>query len=164
MPILPAMMEIYNRANNTNYTNTYQLREYLQAKYKDSTDPNNKLSHYIRQRYASAVWDDIRVDNVLPYRDSKEEDDEKHVHPLQLDVIDRIVELYSNPWEVVLTPFMGVWSEVYSPVSKWRKWIWIELKESYYKQATINLEYAEKRYQEWVKQAKLFDLSDNDTM
>jgi hypothetical protein len=97
MPILPAMMEIYNRANNTNYMSTYEMREDLNLKYKNSETPHNKLSHYIRQRYASAVWDDIRVDNVLPYRDSKEEDDEKHVHPLQLDVIDRIVELYSNP-------------------------------------------------------------------
>ncbi|MDL2230327.1 site-specific DNA-methyltransferase, partial [Alistipes sp. OttesenSCG-928-L06] len=72
----------------------------------------NKLSHITWQRYASAVWDDIRIDNVLPFKDSKDEDDEKHVHPLQLDVIDRIVELYTNPGEIVFTPFMGVGSEV----------------------------------------------------
>ena len=60
----------------------------------------NKLSHLTWQRYASSVWDDIRIDNVLPFRDSREEDDEKHVHPLQLDVIDRIVCLYSNVGEV----------------------------------------------------------------
>ena len=110
-------------------------------------DPkSNKLSHYIWQRYASSVWDDIRIDNVLPFRDSREEDDEKHVHPLQLDVIDRIVELYSNPGEVVLTPFMGVGSEVYSPVSMGRRAIGIELKDSYYKQAKINLSLAESRF------------------
>jgi len=91
------------------------------------------------QRYASSVWDDIRIDEVLQYKESKDEDDEKHVHPLQLDVIDRIVELYSNPGEVVLTPFMGVGSEVYSPVSMGRKAIGIELKESYFKQAVKNL-------------------------
>jgi DNA modification methylase len=106
----------------------------------------NKLSHLTWQRYASSVWDDVRIDNVLPFQDSKEEDDEKHVHPLQLDVIDRLVYLYSNPDEVVLTPFMGVGSEVYSAVSLGRKAIGIELKDSYYKQAIKNLEGAEKRF------------------
>ena len=109
-------------------------------------DKITKLNHYIWQRYASSVWDDIRIDNVLPFRDSKEEDDEKHVHPLQLDVIDRIIELYSNPNEVVLTPFMGVGSEVFSPVSMGRKAIGIELKDSYYKQAILNMKEAEKRF------------------
>lgn len=111
----------------------------------------NKLSHITWQRYASSVWDDIRIDNVLPFKDSKEEDDEKHVHPLQLDVIDRIVELYSNPGEVVLTPFMGVGSEVYSPVSQGRKAIGIELKESYYKQAVLNVKEAEKRFKKEIQ-------------
>jgi DNA modification methylase len=96
----------------------------------------------------------------LPFRDSKEEDDEKHVHPLQLDVIDRIVELYSNPGETVLTPFMGVGSEVYSPVSLGRKAIGIELKDSYYKQAIINLTYAKDRFMnEDVIQDDLFAMS-----
>jgi DNA modification methylase len=116
----------------------------------------NKLSHLTWQRYASSVWDDVRIDNVLPFRDSKEEDDEKHVHPLQLDVIDRLVYLYSNPGETVLTPFMGVGSEVYSPVSMERKAIGIELKDSYYKQAVKNLEYAESRFNK-AKQLSVFD-------
>lgn len=115
----------------------------------------NKLSHITWQRYASSVWDDIRIDNVLPFRDSREEDDEKHVHPLQLDVIDRIVELYSNPNEVVFTPFMGVGSEVYSPVSLGRKAVGVELKDSYFKQAILNLEKAESRF-ESKKQLTLF--------
>lgn len=106
----------------------------------------NKLSHITWQRYASSVWDDIRIDNVLPFKDSKEDDDEKHVHPLQLDVIDRVVELYSNKDEVVLTPFMGVGSEVFSPVSLGRKAIGIELKDSYFKQAVLNLKDAENRF------------------
>ena len=71
---------------------------------------------------------------------------------MQLDVIDRIVELYSNPNEVVLTPFMGVGSEVYSPVSLGRKAIGIELKDSYFKQAKINLDLAKQRFQEEPKQ------------
>ena len=138
-PVLPNILSAYNNANNTNYTAS-ELWEYLNKKYKGWDDPKtNKLSHYIWQRYASSVWDDIRNDEVLEFRGAKEEDDEKHVHPLQLDVIDRLVELYSNPGETVLTPFMGVGSEVYSPVSMGRKAIGIELKESYYKQALINL-------------------------
>ena len=129
----------------------------MNRKYKNHEDPkSNKLSHYIWQRYASSTWDDVRIDNVLPFRDSKEDDDEKHVHPLQLDVIDRLVELYSNPDEVVLTPFMGVGSEVYSPVSLGRKAIGIELKDSYYKQAKINLELAETRFKNEVEQITLF--------
>jgi DNA modification methylase len=79
------------------------------------------------------------MDRVLPFRDCKDPDDEKHVHPLQLDVIDRVVSLRSNPGETVLTPFMGVGSEVYSPVSLDRRAIGIELKTSYYRQAVANL-------------------------
>ena len=112
----------------------------------DGDPRENKLSHLTWQRYASSVWDDVRIDNVLPFRDSKEEDDEKHVHPLQLDVIDRLVYLYSNPGETVLTPFMGVGSEVYSPVSMGRKAIGIELKDSYFKQAVLNLKQADRRF------------------
>lgn len=127
-PILPEM------------TDKYGTFEQLVEKYRDWKDPKtNKLSHIIWQRYASSVWDDIRIDNVLSYKESKDEDDEKHLHPLQLDVIYRLTELYSNRGEVVLTPFMGVGSEVYAPVSMGRKAIGIELKDSYYKQAVKNL-------------------------
>lgn len=155
-PILPNILTAWNNANDSNLT-AEQLWKHLNVKFINHDDPkSNKLSHYIWQRYASSVWDDIRIDNVLPFRDSKEEDDEKHVHPLQLDVIDRIVELYSNPNEVVLTPFMGVGSEVFSPVSLGRKAIGIELKDSYYKQAILNLKEAEKRFIEEKKQATLF--------
>lgn len=145
-PILPNILNAWNNANETKF-NAEQLWEYLNNSFVDHQDPkSNKLSHYIWQRYASSVWDDIRIDNVLPFRDSKEEDDEKHVHPLQLDVIDRLVDLYSNPGETVLTPFMGVGSEVYSPVSLGRKAIGIELKDSYFKQAKINLSLAGQRF------------------
>jgi DNA modification methylase len=115
----------------------------------------NKLSHLTWQRYASSTWDDIRIDNVLPFKDSKEEDDEKHVHPLQLDVIDRLVYLYSNPGETILTPFMGVGSEVFSPVSMGRKAVGIELKDSYYKQAILNIKEADKRFIK-IEQQSLF--------
>jgi DNA modification methylase len=153
VPILPNILRAWNNANNTDF-NEAQLWDHLNLINEDNKI--TKLNHYIWQRYASSVWDDIRIDNVLPFRDSKEEDDEKHVHPLQLDVIDRIVELYSNPNEVVLTPFMGVGSEVYSPVSMGRKSIGIELKDSYFKQAKINLSLAEKRFKKEAKQQTLF--------
>ena len=138
VPILPMMCEIYNRANNTKF-NVHELWEHLKSTHKDGEI--SKLNHYIWQRYASCVWDDVRIDNILPFRPAKEEDDEKHVHPLQLDVIERLVELYSNPNEIILTPFMGVGSEVYGAVKKGRKAIGIELKDSYYKQALRNLEH-----------------------
>lgn len=121
----------------------------------DGDPRENKLSHITWQRYASSVWDDIRIDNVLPFKDSKEDDDEKHVHPLQLDVIDRLVELYSNPGEVVLTPFMGVGSEVYSPVSLGRRGIGIELKESYFKQSILNMKSCTKRFSR-IQQQTIF--------
>lgn len=139
-PILPNILDAWNNQSGTKYT-AEELWEHLNKKYRSWDDPKtNKLSHYIWQRYASSVWDDVRIDHVLKYKESKEEDDEKHVHPLQLDVIHRAVELWSNPGETVLTPFMGVGSEVYGPVSMGRKAIGIELKESYYKQAIKNLQ------------------------
>jgi DNA modification methylase len=76
---------------------------------------------------------------VLPFQNSKEPDDEKHVHPLQLDVIERCVLLRSNPGETVFTPFMGVGSEVYGAVINGRRGVGVELKPSYYKQAVLNL-------------------------
>ena len=100
----------------------------------------NKYSHNIWRRYASSIWDDIRMERVLPFHDSKDPDDEKHVHPLQLDVIDRVVTLRSNRGETVFTPFMGVGSEVYSAVANGRKGIGAELKSSYYRQAVANLQ------------------------
>lgn len=145
-PILPNILQAFNNANNTNFSEM-ELFDNLKKTYAGWKDPKtNKLSHYIWQRYASAVWDDIRIDEILKYKESKDDNDEKHVHPLQLDVIDRCIDLYSNEDEVVLTPFMGVGSEVYSPVSMGRKAIGIELKESYYKQAIKNLKTVNSRF------------------
>jgi hypothetical protein len=102
----------------------------------------NRYSHWIWRQYASSIWDDIRVDHVLPFEAARDIDDEKHVHPLQLDVVDRIIELRSNAGETILTPFMGVGSEVYGAVRHGRKAIGIELKESYFRQALKNVESA----------------------
>lgn len=154
-PILPHFVTAWNNEHETDW-NAADLWKHLKTEYADHTDPKtNKLSHYTWRRYADYMWDDIRIDNVLPFRDSKEEDDEKHVHPLQLDVIDRLVYMYSNRDDVVLTPFMGVGSEVYSPLSMGRKAIGIELKDSYYKQATINISMADNRFDDEVEQKSL---------
>lgn len=110
------------------------------AKYRNWKDPQtNKLAHWIWQQYASSIWDDIRVGRVLPYKPARDKDDEKHVHPLQLDVIERAVQMWSNPGEVVMTPFMGVGSECYAALSLGRRAIGVELKESYFAQALRNL-------------------------
>ena len=153
IPILPNMLRAYNNANKTNF-NEVEMWEYL-LKTKEN-DKISKLNHYIWQRYASSVWDDVREGNVMSFQDAKEDDDEKHVTPTQLDVLDRLVDLYSNPNEIVLSPFMGVGSDVFSPVSMGRKAIGIELKDSYYKQAILNMKEAEKRFKETVKQETLF--------
>ena len=117
----------------------YELQGYRNYEGKQT---ENRYSHWIWRHYASCFWDDIRANRLLPYRPAKEEDDEKHIHPLQLDVIERCVMLYSNPGETVLSPFAGVGSEVYGAVINDRKGIGIELKPSYYRQAVKNLEHA----------------------
>ena len=129
---------------------TYGKYNLFKKKWKGfKGDPKeNKLSHLTWQRYASSVWDDIRIDNVLKYKESKEQEDEKHVHPLQLDVIDRCIDLWSNKKETVFTPFMGVGSEVYGAVSMGRRAIGAELKTSYYNQAVKNLSNVEDRFVE----------------
>lgn len=139
-PILDNILSAWNNANKCDMSKE-ELWDHLRTEFADHEDPkSNKLSHYIWQRYASAVWDDVRIKNVLPFRESRDDEDERHVHPLQLDVIDRLVDLYSNPGETVFSPFMGVGSEVFSAVRKGRKGLGVELKDSYYRQALMNLE------------------------
>lgn len=99
----------------------------------------NKRSHWIWQQYASPVWFDIRQTKVLPFREGRDGEDEKHICPLQLDVIERCMALWSTKDDTVLTPFMGVGSEVYIALKNKRKAIGIELKPSYYKQALRNI-------------------------
>jgi len=118
----------------------------------------NKYSQWVWRQYASCFWDDIRLGNVCRYKEGRDDKDERHVHPLQLDVIDRACQMWTNPGDAVLTPFMGVGSEVFGAVSNGRKGIGIELKPSYYRQAVKNCEKAETRYQDMAeKAAGLFD-------
>jgi len=132
-----------------------ELKDYQGWKHHQT---GNKYSQWIWRQYASAFWDDVRLDRVLPFKASKEDDDERHVHPLQLDVIDRACQLWSNPGEVVWTPFMGVGSEVWSAIGNRRLGMGAELKASYYKQAVRNMaEAAPYRLESETKQKVLFD-------
>lgn len=125
----------------------------------------NLYSHWIWRQYASAVWDDIRgnlgqwdrrdVMAVLPYREARDEEDEKHVHPLQLDVVRRVVDMRTNPDETVFSPFGGVGSEGYAAVELGRKAVIAELKPSYWRQAVKNLALLE---QDRPEELPLFDL------
>jgi DNA modification methylase len=101
---------------------------------------NTDLSVDLWQKYASPVWMDINYSNTLQgFRNGREENDEKHICPLQLDTIERLIHLYSNKGDTVLTPFMGIGSEVYQAVKMGRKGIGFELKESYFDLAKANL-------------------------
>jgi DNA modification methylase len=98
----------------------------------------------------------VRINRVLSYKESRDADDERHIHPLQLDVIERAVVLWSNPGDVVLTPFMGVGSEVYGAVRLNRRGVGVELKASYFNQAVKNLAEVKK---EQVYKPTLFDMA-----
>ena len=100
------------------------------------------------QRYASPVWMDINQSRTLQYRGGRDEKDEQHISPLQLDVIERCIHLWSNPGDIVFTPFLGIASEVYGAVEMGRYGVGIELKPSYFAQAVKNLEAAKKRREE----------------
>lgn len=100
----------------------------------------NRYSHWIWRHYASCFWDDIRLGRVLPYKEARDKDDDKHMHPLQLDVIERGCVLWTNPGEKVLSPFAGVGSEPYGAVINNRLALGIELKPTYFRQSVRNLE------------------------
>ena len=127
----------------TSYAGERQIpAELLPFKGWTGKQTENRYSHWIWRQYASAFWDDVRRDRVLPFRAARDSDDEKHIHPLQLDVIERVIVLRSNPGETVLTPFMGVGSEVYGAIVNGRRGVGIELKASYYRQAVKNVDAA----------------------
>ena len=110
------------------------------SKYTSPMDGRNWYSIEVWQRYASPVWMDINQTRTLQYRNARDEKDEAHISPLQLDVIERCIDLWSNPGDVVLTPFLGIGSEVYCAINMGRKGIGFELKPSYFAQAVRNIE------------------------
>jgi DNA modification methylase len=130
-------------AGDVDLMNIIEKEEYnmLKNKYIDYIDDKtNKLSQFIWKRYADCMWEDIRPDMFLEYKAARDPDDERHLTPTSLDIIERIITLYSNENEILFTPFMGVGSEVYGAVKNKRKGLGIELKESYFRQSVKNLE------------------------
>lgn len=127
----------------------------LGYRYWPGNQIENRYSHWVWRRYADTYWDDIRIDEVLKHAEAQDENDEEHVHPLQLDVIDRLLELKSNPGDTVLDPFSGVGSTVYGAVRSGRRGIGAELKDTYHYQAVKNLERVNV---EIVHEPSLFDM------
>jgi hypothetical protein len=112
------------------------------------------------QRYASPIWTDINPSDTLQHRSAREDNDERHICPLQLEVIRRALKLWSNPNDVVLTPFGGIGSEAYVALEEGRRAVLVELKGSYYKQAVANLATVEPGAK--GEQASLFSLASGD--
>lgn len=125
------------------------IPDYLVTMRKPGDNPervehtNETFPVQIWQNYASPVWMDINPSNTLQRTSARDEKDEKHICPLQLDVIRRGINLWTNENDIVFTPFMGIGSEVYQALKMNRRGIGIELKESYYQQAVKNCENAE---------------------
>jgi len=124
------------------------IPDYLVTMRKPGENPN-RVSHTNEsfpveewQKYASPVWTDISPNDTLQFRSAREEDDERHICPLQLEVIRRALRLWSNPGDTVLSPFAGIGSEGYVALQDGRKFVGAELKVSYYKQAVANLQRA----------------------
>lgn len=124
------------------------IPDYLVTMRKPGENPervehtNDSFPVDIWQQYASPVWHDINPSDTLQKTSAREEKDEKHICPLQLDVIRRAINLWTNPNDIVLTPFLGIGSEVYQALKMGRRGIGIELKESYFNQAVKNCELA----------------------
>lgn len=133
MERISGKFEIYVGEGNAPEPIESRLRRQSQA------DAEKWYSIEVWQRYASPVWMDISQSRTLQYRGARDDKDEQHISPLQLDVIERCIHLWSNPGDIVFTPFMGIGSEVYGAVELGRKGMGIELKASYFRQAVKNL-------------------------
>lgn len=107
------------------------------------THTNESFPVEIWQNYASPTWTDINPSDTLQYKSARDEKDEKHICPLQLPVIKRCIDLWTNPGDVVFDPFAGIGSTGYVALQNQRKFVGIELKDSYYRQAVENLKIAE---------------------
>ena len=130
--------------------NRQGIPDYIVTMRKPGDNPD-RVSHThetfpvdVWQNYASPVWMDIRQSDTLQKKSAREDKDERHICPLQLEVIQRCIELWTNPGDIVLDPFAGIGSVPYVAVTMGRRGIGVELKESYYKQARNNLEIAVK--------------------
>ena len=133
-------------AGDLELMNVIEKQEFLELKEKyvnHTDDKTNRLSQFIWRRYASSAWEDINAQRCLSYKEARDPEDDRHVCPLQLDIITRAVVMYTNKDEIVFSPFNGIGSDVYAAVIEGRKGIGIELKESYWNQSVKNLKETE---------------------
>lgn len=152
---MPEYLLIFRKWDEDREADEIPIRHYANAAEAEKAggDLSQVMPLEVWQKYASPVWFDIRRTDVLNGRGARGENDEKHICPLQLPVIERAIELWSNPGEVVLTPFLGIGSEVYQAVKMNRRGIGIELKKSYFDMAVQNVRDAEDE----MHQATLLD-------
>jgi hypothetical protein len=147
---------LYKQIKKDSSMSRQGIPDYLITMRKPGTNPD-PVTHTpedfpvgLWQRYASPVWMDIDPSDTLQHRSAREHEDERHICPLQLDVIRRGVRLWSNPGDVVLSPFAGIGSELYVAIQEGRRAVGAELKASYYEQARRNLMAAETRKDETI--------------
>lgn len=132
-----------SRMGRADYILTFRKNALNEANYPDPvTHTAEDFPVEQWQQWASPVWMDVRQTHVLQYRDAKDDEDERHICPLQLDVIERCITLWSNPGDLVLSPFAGIGSEGYQALKMGRQFIGAELKDSYYDVAVRNMEAA----------------------
>lgn len=133
--------ETYHGADMTDVAMTAEAR-----RTRNSTGSRSLATHksiLIWQRYAEAVWDDINQSDTLSFRVAREENDERHISPLQLLPVRRCIDLWTNPGDVVFSPFAGIGTAGYVAIELGRRFVGTELKDSYYRQAVANLRAAE---------------------
>lgn len=155
---------LYKQLKKDSAMSRQGIPDYLVTMRKPGTNPDpitkdpDDFSVDLWQRYASPVWFDINPSNTLQKESARESKDEKHIAPLQLEVIERAIRLWTNPGDLVLSPFMGIGSEGFAAVQMGRRFVGAELKPSYWRQAVANLERAERE----KEQPTLFDLIESE--
>ena len=137
---------LHNQIKKDSAMSRQGIPDYLVTMRKTGENPepithtNETFPVAIWQKYASPIWTDINPSDTLQYKSARENEDEKHICPLQLKVIERGINLWTNPNDIVLTPFMGIGSECYKAIEMGRRAVGVELKESYYNQAVKNIQ------------------------
>ena len=135
---------LHKQLKKDSYMSRQGIPDYLVTMRKPGDNPervshtNDSFPVYVWQHYASPVWMDIKESDTLQRKSAREDKDERHICPLQLEVIRRGIELWTNPGDIVLDPFTGIGSTEYVALKQGRRAIGCELKPSYYKQAVSN--------------------------
>lgn len=155
---------LYKQLKKDSVMSRQGIPDYLVTMRKPGTNPDPVTKDpavfpvNLWQRYASPVWFDINPSNTLQRESAREDKDERHIAPLQLEVVERAIDLWTNPNDLVLTPFMGIGTEAFVAVKMGRRGVGVELKPSYFVQAVANLKAAEHQ----KDQPTIFDLLDEE--